>query len=107
MPGFGAEHREGKAEAQWIKRDPQRANPPESDRGMGASRGRQGGMNGCGKRKQTQARGVGRRVDWRRLLGGRCGRRTGPWSFDPRKVVVIWYKRQRFCDGKWFLIGGW
>ena len=36
-----------------------------------------------------QARGVGRRVDWRRLLGGSCGRRPGPWSFAPRKVVLF------------------
>ena len=40
MPGFVAENREGKTEAQWIQSDPQRANPPGSDRGMGAGRGR-------------------------------------------------------------------
>ena len=34
-------------------------------------------MKGFRKLRQTQACGAGKRVEWRRLVGDRCGKRPG------------------------------
>ena len=96
MPGFGGELREGKTGTQgcgwtrggltlqgmtgrWVK-----------------ARAANGGAQRNGKRRQTHARGAGRRHVWQRMAGGRYGRRPGGRRFALGEEVGSGWKREGF-----------
>ena len=59
-----------------------------------ANGGKGGRVHSHDKRRNTKSRGEGRRDEWRRLAGGRCGQHPGGRRFAPGEEVGNRWKQK-------------